>query len=502
MNRPLPALSLPLTAGNPALNTLDGPCREFYKNLLAQAPIPSLKIGTRASTMILKYFPVLSLLLCTTGCISSQNLLDSPYRMFHEDQQQQVHMPSPDSMDPILKAEDAGWTTIDQPIEEVWHACLKVAAQRWGILGLNVESNGVRHLLYVDSHAAIFKIGLRGMTPPVKKLVERWMILSLRPIEDGRRSEIMFSWLSPDSHEALELSPLGPDFGIEGGRGRSEDQQATVWVMADSFLYDLKQMLRPEYHWLTRFPTSQPSRTPNPRPIEHFEEGKHTVAHQLGNYWSAYHRHGKVLLEYPALEERLKEVAQHLRFAAGWDKEMGSIFIESSDQVNAKVTANGDIFITTALLDKAGSMDEIAALMAHELGHFFSGDFLKRAEADERYSTIGGMVGGTTGFVLTSAVLGLTSPTYTNESLELDVSQYLLTEEELVIKTIWGSLANHAILIASTRLIRYIAQNLYDRYTIHKELQADTEATELLWRAGYNHEALASFLRRSAPLEF
>ena len=62
----------------------------------------------------------------------------------------------------------------------------------------------------------------------------------------------------------------------------------------------------------------------------------------------------------------------------------------SDDEVNAFTDENGDIYLHRGLLDYLESDDEIAAVMAHEMGH----QIANHVEETKRSAMLGGLIGG------------------------------------------------------------------------------------------------------------
>jgi len=93
---------------------------------------------------------------------------------------------------------------------------------------------------------------------------------------------------------------------------------------------------------------------------------------------------GLGLVYHPELEQLLNEELQRVKEASGFTEVSNRVFILASPTMNALTTARGNIYIPMGMLMDIQSMDELDALLAHELAHTILGhtdvDILKEIQ--------------------------------------------------------------------------------------------------------------------------
>ena len=67
-------------------------------------------------------------------------------------------------------------------------------------------------------------------------------------------------------------------------------------------------------------------------------------------------------------------------------------FLVEKDEMNAFTTPGGNIYFFTGLLDKLSSDDQVAAVLAHEVGHCAARHTVKKFQAAVSYSVIGSVL--------------------------------------------------------------------------------------------------------------
>lgn len=81
------------------------------------------------------------------------------------------------------------------------------------------------------------------------------------------------------------------------------------------------------------------------------------------------------------IEQTLKRISWPLFRVAGVSPSSVDIYIVQDPQPNAFVAGRQDIFVNTGLLQELDGIDEVRAVIAHELGHVTAGHLLRRDEA-------------------------------------------------------------------------------------------------------------------------
>ncbi|MBB5223999.1 putative Zn-dependent protease [Amaricoccus macauensis] len=109
------------------------------------------------------------------------------------------------------------------------------------------------------------------------------------------------------------------------------------------------------------------------------------------------------------IEQTLQRLAYPLFRAAAVSPSTVRIYIVNDPEPNAFVAGGSNIFVNTGLLTELGSMDEVQAVIAHELGHLTGGHQVTRGESLAGAKTFGvlGMIGAAAATVAGSPEAGL-----------------------------------------------------------------------------------------------
>lgn len=75
------------------------------------------------------------------------------------------------------------------------------------------------------------------------------------------------------------------------------------------------------------------------------------------------------LIDSRELSTYLNGIRQRLLSNSGFTDVPGDVFVEANQEINANTTAGGNIYLYMGLISKLESEDEVAAVIAHELGH-------------------------------------------------------------------------------------------------------------------------------------
>lgn len=154
-----------------------------------------------------------------------------------------------------------------------------------------------------------------------------------------------------------------------------------------------------------------------------------------------------------ALHEKLNAMAQALGKNSGRPKIVYKVKVIEDDEINAFTLPNGNIYFYRGLLDILGSDDEIAAVMAHEIGHNAEMHVTRGTAKANKLSLIG-----------MAAMLAALAGGKSGADVAL-FSQYLLT-------------------------------GIINGYSIEYEKEADSSAVETMRKGGYNPSALATVMGR------
>lgn len=109
----------------------------------------------------------------------------------------------------------------------------------------------------------------------------------------------------------------------------------------------------------------------------------------LLNYHNVFSQNVNLIRD-AEIENLIFEISKPIIKNANLDKKNLNFFLDKKKYINAFVTFGNNIFITTELLLKVTNVDQIAGVIAHEIGHIKGGHLNKRLRASENssFSTI------------------------------------------------------------------------------------------------------------------
>lgn len=180
-------------------------------------------------------------------------------------------------------------------------------------------------------------------------------------------------------------------------------------------------------------------------PEDEYYIGRAVAATVLGNY-TAY--------ENPAQELYLNKICNAIVINSDNPELFNGYHVKilDSQEVNAFATSGGHIFVTRGMIAYTGSEDELAAVIAHEIGHIHLKHSLMAIKAS-RYTNL-----------VTTSALAAASTTSSEETANL-------------VGDIFTTMVNNG-------------------YSQTQEFQADSKALSLMADAGYNPEAMKSLLTK------
>jgi beta-barrel assembly-enhancing protease len=180
-----------------------------------------------------------------------------------------------------------------------------------------------------------------------------------------------------------------------------------------------------------------------------------------------------VLVLNPTLEKRIQQVGEKVAQASGKPEIKFSYRILNDPTINAYAAPGGRIYILTGLLDFLTSEDELAAVLGHEMAHVIQSHTVKSIKSDYWTRAIGGAFINAAG-----AAVGV----------QIGGSKGQLAQ--------MGT--NLALSAAGSPLFNAMSKG----YSRGNELEADEMGQELLEKAGYNPEAMTTYLQRLETIKY
>ncbi|HLD69180.1 MAG TPA: M48 family metallopeptidase [Candidatus Omnitrophota bacterium] len=107
--------------------------------------------------------------------------------------------------------------------------------------------------------------------------------------------------------------------------------------------------------------------------------------------------HRKLLTEFKLSEDpdkvaRVKRIGARVSQVSERQDYQYHFFLIEKDEINAFTTPGGNVYFFTGLLDKLHNDDQVAAVLAHEVGHCAARHTIKKFQAALSYSLIGSVI--------------------------------------------------------------------------------------------------------------
>lgn len=210
---------------------------------------------------------------------------------------------------------------------------------------------------------------------------------------------------------------------------------------------------------------------------------------EAGQWTSASLRRNFVVVHAPATSELLQSILDKVRNAAE-RSDVVTPYIIASPQINAFAMPNGDVFITSGMLEAVESQDELAIVVGHELDHLFQQDsrtfLLKRQNAVIQAQVIGivlGIAGGVAGAVVAAPTVTATG------AISQSASSQVMSNVVTNLVTTTGQLAG-----------QHVGTTMVSGHSQESELRADRNAARYAFTAGFDVNAAPAVLVRMKKL--
>ena len=481
----------------------------------------------------------LVLIVVSLGC-ALHRPPESPYRERYANRFEGLQVPSVEA----IQQGGRQWT-FHKPLEDVWLACLRVAHQYEGLLGMHLDAQGQqRRLLFVHGQELLYQTPTMGFhsnkNMALHKLWDTWIAVAVSVDQDRGQTTVTAAWVAPHTGDVAPLEETlpahhdvaaparatAPGLATPALTASASDFAAVISALSDerrqiaqrlaaatdpaerwrlipqatinAFFYHLTTQLYSPERWQEKFAIMHPAtRIPVRELHEHTrstEYAQHADLEQaLGNWTSARLRRSALVVHSPHLEATLREVAERLKTAAKEPEQPVQLYILASPELNAFVVPNGDIFVTSGLLEALDSVDEVAAVIAHELDHLFQHDTTARLVAlrtargiQLAIRIVGTVAGAGVGAAAGIAVSGASAMASGTTSLTTDLVTNLVTNTVQMTSGVVGETIGSAMVTGHSQ---------------DAELRADANGARYLWAAGYDVDAELAMLTKLQQLK-
>ena len=438
----------------------------------------SAKVGMLLSILALSSLTVSS---CT-------NYRPNPgfYSEWYEDNLSRVSLPSMREMEEKAKIQ-----FVDGSSDKIWSAILNVASQSYAILALDDET---KTILFVNGERQPGDVpfGYRNSSMIYDRLSDVWMVVTLQPDEQRSGARVLIAWLNPDSGKIVS-----PDYDkkIEN----VELVQNTARLVSDRFLYDIEAHVEGPPKWREKYVDKTPQGSIIPvSEIEYGEgvfQGNHIVrSRKAGNWFSLDIRRYLTVISDQKLEESIDTMVSRLKSAAGRSQTKIEAYILSDAHPFAFASPNNEIFISSGLLTTLDSIDELAAVIAHELDHVFRNDTIQKWAGYAETTN--------TQFAIMVVGMGVVAPiAATGATIAMMPSSYTAFSSPTIAMQVAGNVATSASINSSMSLSRNVGIDLVTGFSQEQELRADRNGARYMHAAGYDLEAEISMLEKLAQIQ-
>jgi predicted Zn-dependent protease len=201
-----------------------------------------------------------------------------------------------------------------------------------------------------------------------------------------------------------------------------------------------------------------------------------------------------ITLNNDQVQNQINALGKKLVDASGGSNIPLNFRIFNNTVINAYAGAGGIIYINTGLLDFVQSIDELAGIIAHEIGHVACNHGAKNIENQYKKSSISSDIGFWTGIALASSSGMLLEQSTT--------SLYNSTTSNLAkntISTLYPQLTSSCMQagwVIGGVIGKTIGQSLTQGYSKEFEFEADAYAVHLLKKANMDPYGLIHFFNR------
>ena len=207
-----------------------------------------------------------------------------------------------------------------------------------------------------------------------------------------------------------------------------------------------------------------------------------------GNYYDALMRDAYVVYDNPAVTARVNDVGQNVVEASGNPHAFDfRFFVINSSDPTAFAVPGGYVYITSSLLENLRSEDELAAVLAHEIGHVNERHAMKigmssGAKTFWRIVLAAGSIAAAAyiGTVVADAMPATNALNYSAQQTQMQLVQLSMTATQMSTSSLGGRLV----------------VSFYKGYDEEYEFVADDLALKYVQDSGYDPDALIAVLSR------
>lgn len=397
----------------------------------------------------------LAMLACSlTGCgtheqIHEQMSVGEPGRyaaFYRDDFARNIIVPEVSAIQKVGQT----WTYA-RPFEEVWEASRDVLSQYQGILAMN-SSSSRRSMLVLKGRELKRAPDNRSRQTTFGGFYEQWLAIAITQEPYSDVTEVALATYDPVSRCLL-------DNKVAAQRLFSDVQinLYSVSLWREKFISVKNSQNKTNTAGRTRLTTVEQSH----------EYGE--LEQLLGGWISKQLRTEFVTVRCPEIESCLGETINRLKIAAGVPDLSTRVVVFGASDLNAFALPNGEVFVTSGLLDSLDTEDEIAAVLAHELDHLIHHDAVERLRVKKEGQKGSDAIGSAEAIV--------------------DVTIQILNERSSLSEDFAERLVRRAVRVGADRWSQHMKIELVSDFSAETELRADVSGAKMLYAVGIDPEA-------------
>lgn len=443
---------------------------------------------------------------------------DSPYKEHYNNQLRGVTLPSFDEI------KDVGtYWAFPKSLDETWETILRVTTQYEGVLAKESPAPRHRRILVIHGQETVFETPRAGFhqnkSMVMNKFLDSWLTIDAIESPDGSETTVVAAWVQPTGKASKSnLSESAANKPVTSGSASNlkvlasalaEEQASVVIAMNETespddrwkyvpaatineFFYQVgAQLLGPE-RWREKFggaeitPEHTTSMNPNVAVGEYVEDvvtnpERRAIEETAGKWTSAKLRRAFVVVRSPTIEATMMNIVERLLSAAGKSNERIKVYIIASPQPNAFAIPNGDILVTTAMLEALETTDELAAVLAHELDHILQHDSMARLLARESADM------QAQGIMVATSLIGAV----VGAAIQMPTAGF---QPASMSQQIAGNVVQNAFSTAGAVAGQSLGAEMVYGYAQEVELRADSNGAKIMAAAGYDASAEITML--------
>ncbi len=347
-----------------------------------------------------------------------------------------------------------------RPFEEVWAATLDVVSQYPGILAMN--STGLhRTLLAVKARESKSAPENRKRIATYGSFFEQMLGVAVIKKPDSEETEV-----------AVAV--------VESGTGNLHNSSSSAQLLFSQ----IKIQLYNSKLWCDKFVYEKPQQSESKTKVE-AEDFQNAANKQyeyfeleqvLGGWISKSMREELITVYAPEVTSWLDDIVDQLKTAAGVTDLKTRVTIIPANGLNAFALPNGNMLVSSGLLDSLDTTGQVASVLAHELDHMIQHDTIVRLQT-KRIGARGAM-GMRASLEVADMLVGIAGS---------------LTQYGPVVDALWdlGRAAGRGLVEMGAK---HLETALVSNYSAETELRADTNGMKLLARAGFDPETNITML--------